>query len=121
MSEKYRLTILGIGEMASEIFEEGLLIFFGNNAPGELKEVSIVHDGQNLQADIVQGDIIQIGDTQVTVLCVGEVVNDNLRNLGHMVIKFNGIETPENPGDINVEKRELPDIQVGMEVLVLGK
>lgn len=116
--EKYKLEIVSIGEMAEELFQEGLLIFFADNAPGELKDVSLVHRHSQLSADVVVGDSILIGQQQYTVLAVGKVVNDNLRNLGHMVVKFNKSTTPENAGDINVDATQVPVCTVGTVVTI---
>ncbi len=119
--EKYRLRVVSIGQMAEELFSEGLLIFFGDGAPGELQEVSIIHQHSDLPHDIEAGDSIIIDASSYSILCIGSVVNENIRNIGHMVIKFNGLDSPENLGDINVEQAELPDIRVGTEVVIKGK
>lgn len=114
---KFYARVTSIGEFAKEFIEEGVLVFFGNNAPEELQEHAVVHDSANpLSEDVVVGDTVRIGSDQWTVLAVGNVANDNLRNLGHLVLKFNGLAEPEMRGDINVADVKIPPIETGAEV-----
>ena len=114
---KFYARVTSIGEFAKEFIEEGVLVFFGNNAPEELQEHAVVHDSANpLSEDVVVGDTVRIGSDQWTVLAVGNVANDNLRNLGHLVLKFNGLAEPEMRGDINVADVQIPPIESGAEV-----
>ena len=41
---KYELKVVSIGELAQEFLDEQIMVFFGNEAPDELKEHSIVHE-----------------------------------------------------------------------------
>ena len=52
-------------------------------------------------------------DERYTVLAVGDVANTNLANLGHLVLKANGLDTPELPGDVCVEAKPFPVVAVG--------
>jgi len=54
-SVKYKATVLEIGPLVTEFIDAGILVFFGETAPQELKEFSIIHDGKELKADIVPG------------------------------------------------------------------
>lgn len=110
---KFSATISAIGALVSEFCSAGIMVFFGQNAPDELRSFAILHDGGTLISDVVVGDVFYIGDERFTVLAVGEVANQNLCSLGHFVIKFNGEKTPEMPGDICVEMRPLPHIAIG--------
>lgn len=118
MKEKYRLEVESIGKMAKELFSDGVVIFFGNNAPGELHEVSVIHTHGKLEEDIEGGDMIEIDEVNYRILCCGPVVNENLRNLGHMVLKFNGSTEIENLGDVNMERVEVPNFKVGTKLFV---
>lgn len=110
---KYSATISEIGPLVDEFISAGVLVFFGQNAPEELREFAILHDGDTLIEDVVAGDRFCIGNKCFTILAVGEVANQNLKALGHFIIKFNGELKPEMPGDICAEVRPLPSIQVG--------
>ena len=107
--------------MVAEFREQGLLIFFGENAPEELHEFSILHKVEiQLRAPII-GDIIALNEDFFTVLAVGSVVSDNLLNLGHLDLKANGLSQAELPGDVNVEERELPMVKVGDRLQVIAQ
>ena len=117
----YSSTVSAVGAMVAEFREQGLLIFFGENAPEELHEFSILHKVEiQLRAPII-GDIIALNEDFFTVLAVGSVVSDNLLNLGHLDLKANGLSQAELPGDVNVEERELPMVKVGDRLQVIAQ
>lgn len=115
---KYQARITHIGPYVSEFVEEKVLVFFGSQAPEELAEFAILHDGKTLTGQLQPGDTIFLGDEDFAVLAVGEVANTNLANLGHLVVKVNGQSEPEMPGDVCVETKPLPPIEVGMLVRI---
>lgn len=99
----YRSRILRCGELAEEFFREGVIVFFGQQAPDELQEYSVIHEHTTPpSAELQPGDIITINGQQLEVLAVGGVVNENFRNLGHLVVKFNNSTEVEMAGDVNV-------------------
>ena len=110
---KYKAKVTEIGRLVDEFINAGILVFFGADAPPELREFSIIHDGETLHADIVPNDIVFIDDESYKVLAVGEVANSNLGNLGHLILKFNGLVQPELPGDVCVEKKPVHPVEVG--------
>jgi len=128
---KYRGVIQEIGPLVQDFLPHGILIFFGTMAPDELREVSLVHDGQQLIAPIVAGDLLvftpasSVGAlaTQYHVTAVGEMANANLGTLGHVVIHFDGARTANLPGAISVEPSlsELPSIGTTFEFLELER
>lgn len=111
---KYQANITAIGPLVSEFVEAGVLVFFGENAPSELAEFAILHDGTQLNGAVAPGDRIRLDEHTYRVLAVGEVANQNLGALGHLVIKFNGLTEPEMPGDVCAEAVPVPPLQVGM-------
>ncbi|MEM7336370.1 MAG: PTS glucitol/sorbitol transporter subunit IIA [Chloroflexota bacterium] len=115
---KYEARVSTIGPYTQEFLDHNIIVLFGDNAPEELVEFSVIHDGKELHDEIQAGDIVQIDDEQFSILAVGEVANDNFRNLGHLVLKFNGADEVEMPGDVCVEKRPLPPIAVGTVIKV---
>ena len=110
---KFTARVTGIGPLTGEFVEAGMLVLFSASAPEELHDFAILHDGQGLQAPVAAGDDVHIDGRAFQVLAVGEVANDNLRNLGHLVLKFNGQSSPELPGDVCLEAQPLPAIAVG--------
>lgn len=114
MSIKYQALITAIGPLVPEFTDAGVLVFFGQNAPSELAEFAVLHDGTHLEGTLGPGDRISLGDHAYRVLAVGEIANQNLAALGHLVVKFNGQTTPEMPGDVCTEALPLPPIEIGM-------
>lgn len=110
---KYEATVIEIGPLVKEFTEAGILVFFGDDAPPELREFSIIHDGKELREDVSPNDIIKIDNNSYKILAVGEVANNNLSNLGHLIIKFNGQTVPKLPGDICVEEKPVYQVKVG--------
>jgi PTS system glucitol/sorbitol-specific IIA component len=94
-------------------------VLFEIGAPPELAEFSILHEHGPLKGEVVVGDIVLIDSESFRVTAVGDVANQNLANLGHLIMKCNGLTEPELPGDVCVEVKPLPHISVGTEICIL--
>lgn len=116
----YKTTVTAVGELVSDFRDQGLLVFFGEQAPAELHEFSILHRVEISERAPKPGDLIRINANEFNVLAVGSVVSDNLLNLGHLDLKANGLTEAELPGDTNVEQVELPMIKVGDVVEIVS-
>ncbi len=117
---KYKATVTEVGPLLKEFTEAGILVFFGEDAPPELREFSIIHDGVDLSTPITPGDKVILDGEEYSVLAVGEVANTNLSNLGHLVMKFNGETEVEMPGDVCVESKPVHLVQVGSTLEIVG-
>ncbi len=115
---KYQAKIIAIGPLVTEFIDHNILVLFGDQAPEELAEFSIIHDGKELHGNLMVGDKVYLGDDGFTVVAVGEAANNNLKTLGHLILKFNGETEPEMPGDVCVEARPLPVIEPGLEIRI---
>ena len=115
---KYQAKITAIGPLVAEFIDHNILVLFGEQAPEELAEFSIIHDGKDLNGTLLVGDFVFFGDSGYKILAVGDVANNNLKNLGHVIIKFNGETEPEMPGDVCVEARPLPALEPGLEIRI---
>ena len=114
----YQTTVNKIGELVPAFREQGMLVFFGANAPEELHDFCILHTVEH-QADALKaGDIVSIDDNNFEVLVVGDVASENLMNLGHLNLKANGLSTAELPGDVNIAQVELPEVAIGTRVVI---
>ncbi len=107
---KYRGVIHEVGPLVAEFLPHGILIFFGETAPEELREVALVHNGTQLLAELAAGDLVKFSPSDATqspswyrFTAVGERANTNLAELGHVVIHFDGATTPNLPGAVSVE------------------
>ncbi|MCD6553295.1 MAG: PTS glucitol/sorbitol transporter subunit IIA [Anaerolineae bacterium] len=116
---KYEAKVVEIGPLVDEFIEAGIVVLFETGAPPELAEFSILHEHGPLKEDVVAGDIILIDNEPFQVTAVGDVANKNLANLGHLIIKTNGLPKPEMPGDVCVEAKPLPQISIGTEIRIL--
>ena len=121
----YSTTVTAVGGLVSDFREQGILVFFGEGAPIELHEFSVLHKVEISQRAPEVGDLIRINSEDFSeefqVLAVGSVASDNLLNLGHLDLKANGLSEAELPGDVNVEARPLPMIKVGDKLEVIAK
>lgn len=118
---KYEMHVVEIGPLVSEFIEAQILVFFKVGAPPELAEFAILHEPSAFFEALCPGDQIVIGADKFQVTAVGEVANNNIRELGHLVMKCNGRTSAELPGDVCVEDRPLPQIEVGMTIQVIAE
>lgn len=110
---KLRSRVTAIGEGVEEFRDAGVLVFFNEGAPDELAEFSVLHAPEVNLATVAPGDILRLGPELFRVLAVGTVANENLANLGHLVVKANGRSDPELPGDVCLEAKPLPRLEIG--------
>ena len=115
----YATTTTSIGELVPTFREAGYLVFFGQNAPEELHDFCILHAVEHQEDELSPGDVVVVGSTELQVLAVGSVANENLMNLGHLNLKANGLTEAELPGDVNVAKVELPEVNVGTRITII--
>jgi PTS system glucitol/sorbitol-specific IIA component len=104
----YAAAVTRVGSQVQAFLDHGILIFFGDQAPEELHEISVLHRVELADDGPQPGDTIHLGDVSLEILAVGEVVRDNLLNLGHLDVKADGRTTPKLPGDVCVAVGALP-------------
>jgi glucitol/sorbitol PTS system EIIA component len=109
----YDTTVTTVGEQVPAFLEHGILIFFSDEAPAELHDISVLHRVTVGDDGPRPGDVVHLGDETLEVLAVGDVVRDNLLNLGHMDIKADGLTEAKLPGDVCVRKGPLPLLAAG--------
>ena len=121
MKLKYETSVVSVGPMAIEFAAEGILVFFGEDAPEELHEFAIIHEHRPSSDDVVVGDVVEIAGVSFAVTGVGEIANENLRTLGHLVVKFNGFEETELPGEVSLAVGDVPEIGPGTQIKIFGR
>ena len=120
----FRSVITEIGPEVPDLLEGGVLILFAAGAPAELAEVSVQHRivEQPRLAAPEPGSDIQIGDVTTTITGVGEQAWAKVRDIGHVVINFNGLDTPERPGEICASQANLEalaaSLRSGAEIVI---
>lgn len=116
---RYETVVTEVGEHVSEFLTEGVLVLFGEDAPEELREYSVIHRPAHADGDVEVGDEVTVAGNRMMVLAVGDVANDNLRNLGHLVLKRNGATEPALPGDVCCDTGPIPQPEPGQVIRVL--
>ena len=104
----YESVVTAVGGQVEAFLDHGLLIFFGDQAPAELHDISVLHPPGSPRTGPGPGTSSSSGDVTLEVLAVGDVVRDNLLNLGHLDLKADGRTEPKLPGDVCVRVGDLP-------------
>ena len=122
MAKKYYSTkIVGVGGEVAKFTSlvKMLVIFDDSMVLPELRDFSVLHSGNKLTDIIKPGDILQIADNKFKILRVGNEVNNNIRSIGHIVIKFNDDKEELLEGSLHVEDKPIPKIRIGDEISIL--
>ncbi len=101
----YTTTVTAIGEEVPDLLEGGVLILYADGAPAALAEVSVQHkvEGQVPPQAPPVGAKVKVGELSTRISAVGSSAWDKVRDLGHVVVNFNGAAHAERPGEICVE------------------
>jgi len=94
--------ITAVGPEVPELAEGGVLILFADGAPPELAEVSVLHETKEgpLENAPARGAPIRIGSLAAEITAVGDTAWKKVREIGHVVINFNGAGEADRPGEI---------------------
>ena len=122
MAKKYYSTkIVGIGGEVAKFTSlvKMLVIFDDSMVLPELRDFSVLHSGNKITDVIKPGDVLQIAGSEFKILSVGNEVNNNIKSLGHIVIKFNDDRDDLLEGSIHVEDKPIPKIRIGDEIAIV--
>lgn len=116
----YNTKIVGIGGEAEKFsrLAKMIVIFDDSMVLPELRDFSVLHSGNKLTDVIKSGDILKIADTDFRILKVGNDVNNNIKSLGHIVIKFNDDREDLLEGSLHVEDKPIPQLRIGDEISI---
>ena len=109
----YSSEIVRIGDQANLFLDEGIIVFFGDNAPEELQDFAVIHKLNEITEDIVTGSKIVLSDANLEVTAIGPVANENFKNLGHLVLKLDSATEAALPGDVSCKYDKKPVIEIG--------
>ena len=109
----YSSKIVRLGEQSGLFLAEGIVVFFGDNAPEELQDVAVVHKLNPVNGEIVVGTTIELSGETLKVTAIGQVANENFKNLGHLVLKLDSAEEAALPGDVSCSYSKIPEIVLG--------
>jgi PTS system glucitol/sorbitol-specific IIA component len=104
----YSTTVTAIGQEATELLDGGLLVLYAHGAPEALAEISVQHlvAGEAFDKAPPVGARVRFGEVSATVTAVGGTAWNKVRDMGHVVLNFNGSERAERPGEICLEQRD---------------
>lgn len=114
----YQTKVVGWGNSALDFLGDRMVIFFNKQAQGDLAEYSVLLDDLDGEGEFSVGDTLCLGAEPYAITAVGEVANTNFRQLGHMVVHFDGKEVAGLPGEIHVEDRAIEQITIGLPVVL---
>ena len=103
MTVIYQTTITRIGQSAADALSDQMLITFREGAPADIEEFCFIHCHGELHGALKAGSQLELGDTRYAVTAVGDVAEQNLRELGHITLRFDGQPQAEYPGTVHVE------------------
>jgi PTS system glucitol/sorbitol-specific IIA component len=115
----YQTVINKIGSEAEMFKEEKMMILFGEDAPADLADYCYGIEKTSLSEEIEVGHQVVIDGQAFKISAVGNVVNTNLQELGHITIKFDGTTSPELAGTLYVEDKPIPTIKNGTEITIV--
>lgn len=120
MSEIFKTKVVAIGPEAVGMIEgANMLILFGEGAPADLAEFCFTIDSKDLTGTIRPGSKFVIGNQEYPITAIGEVVEKNLRNLGHISVNFDGSTEGSLPGTLHVKAEVLPTLDEGTIVKII--
>ncbi|MDY4761634.1 PTS glucitol/sorbitol transporter subunit IIA [Streptococcus thoraltensis] len=121
MSTIFKTTVIAIGPEAEGMIEgANMLILFGKGAPSDLAEFCFTINNKELAGTIQTGGTVYIDELAFPITFVGELVEKNLQNLGHITISFDGSTAGTLPGTLHVSAKSLPKLSIGTSVRIVS-
>lgn len=117
----YQSIINHIGEFAEDVLADGMLIAFKEGAPADLADYCFVHSHGELAQDLTNGLTLTLGGVSYVITAIGEVATINLRELGHITVRFDGATTAELPGCVHVEGEIPSGLKLGDMISISAK
>ncbi|KEY60176.1 PTS glucitol/sorbitol transporter subunit IIA [Serratia sp. DD3] len=113
MNTIFQTTITQIGDCARDALLDNMIITFREGAPADIEEYCFIHQHGDTTGELHVGSVMQLGEKQYPITAVGSVANQNLRELGHVTVRFDGEAHAEFPGTIHVTGVTPTDIPLG--------
>ncbi|MDY4350189.1 PTS glucitol/sorbitol transporter subunit IIA [Pectobacterium brasiliense] len=98
----WQAKISTVGDNAALFLAEKRLILFSEDAPKDIRDYCLTHhDGALTQPLSVQQKMELFGVTYA-ISAIGDVASQNLKELGHITLLFDGAEKAELPGTLHL-------------------
>ena len=124
MTQFLRTRVTAVGPDVPDLLEGGVLILFAEGAPPELAEVSVLHavEGEATSEAPTPGVSIRVGSVSARLTGIGGLAWAKVRDIGHVVINFNGATDPERPGELTASEVDgaalAAALQPGAEIVI---
>lgn len=116
----YSTEIIKQGKETKEALEENLIVLFGKDVPEILQDIVFVHNNNELKSAPQEGDWLEVDNNKYKILKVGDVVYENLSELGHCTLTFGENEDEEIlPGSMYLEATKAPDVGIGSQIKII--
>lgn len=112
----YQTTITQIGQSALEALEDNMLITFCEGAPADIQDYCFIHSHGALTGTLKPGISFELNGQHYDVTAVGNVAQQNLQELGHITLRFDGGAQAEYPGTVHVNGQLPQDIEIGCQL-----
>ena len=119
MTVIYDNQVKAMGDCVAEFEDSGMFILFGDDAPDTLKDYCYSIDVNPIQEQIRTGQKAVIDGKEYKITAVGDVVMQNLGNLGHVTFSFTGETEAELTGTIYLEKSDVPKLHIGSTIQII--
>lgn len=114
MVKIFETKVLEVGPEAQGMIDGAdMMILFGEGAPQDLAEYCFMIDNKNLTGSIKVGGRLVVDGKTFPITSVGEVVEKNLVNLGHITISFDGDKEGSLPGTLHVSAPDKVQLRSG--------
>ncbi|WP_394238461.1 PTS glucitol/sorbitol transporter subunit IIA [Niallia oryzisoli] len=120
MKTIYENKVINVGPLANSFLEEKMFILFGTEAPQDLKDFCYNINVLDTDGEIKAGQTLFINNDSFEITSVGNLVQRNLTTLGHITLRFDGSASAELPGTLYLENKEIPVIEEGTELKIVG-
>lgn len=108
MVKVFDTNVIAVGPEANNMIDSAnMLILFGADAPADLAEFCFTIDRNELTGKISKESQLIIDNQKYSVTAVGDLVETNLNNLGHITISFDGSTQATLPGTLHVDGTRL--------------
>lgn len=102
MTVIYQTTITRIGQSAPDALSDQMLITFREGAPADIEEFCFIHCHGQMTGTLRPGARLEFAGHAYPVTAVGSVAGQNLQELGHITLRFDGHNEAEFPGTVHV-------------------
>lgn len=117
----WQSTITRIGSKATEALAEHMLITFREGAPSDIADYCFIHHHGELNGELIRGITLQLADQCYPVTAVGNVAQNNLQQLGHVTLHFDGARQAAYPGCVHVAGGAPQQVAAGSVIRFLTK